>query len=90
MFVVMQPSIIYTSQSVARDVLWCILERLNELANRLNLADQQAEQDIATHLYHCTRCDVTFIHRELETCPRCDHAIEQVPTERDLDRFPHH
>lgn len=37
-----------------------------------------------TRLYCCPECDRTYISDEMETCPRCETALERTQTEHDL------
>lgn len=70
---------------------WKVLERITSLVRHSNSADGQEEQEHGetadSALFHCERCDVTFISREMEACPRCDREVEEIPNERELDRF---
>ena len=71
------------------------MERLTGLVRRSHSVESQEEEEpgedaddrVETRLYYCADCDVTFVNREMESCPRCDQAVEQVPNEQDLDRF---
>lgn len=70
---------------------WNVLERITGWFRRSNTADGHEEQETDeaadSALFYCEQCDVTLISRDMETCPRCDRPVEQVPNERELDRF---
>ena len=78
-----------------RRVVWNVLERLSKWFNRSNIADDSADgtpdgtgaDEATSSLFHCRVCDVTFISLEMKTCPRCDRAIDEIESERELDRF---
>jgi rRNA maturation endonuclease Nob1 len=36
------------------------------------------------HLYRCQPCRETYISDEMDRCPSCNTAVEDIPTERDL------
>lgn len=79
------------SWSFRRIVFWHVLERISSWVRRTNSADAQKAQERGevtdTALFHCARCDVTFISREMEACPRCDRQVEEIPSEREVDRY---
>lgn len=76
-------------------VTWNVWERITGLVRRSNASGSQQEEEpaeaeeerVESQLFHCPDCDVTFISREMRTCPRCDRAVERIPNERELDRF---
>lgn len=74
-----------------RVVSWNVLERITSWIRRSNSADGTEEQEhgeaVDTALFYCERCDVTLISQEMEACPRCDHPVEEIPNEQELDRF---
>ena len=74
---------------------WKVLERLRGWFSRSEAADDSDElnpgetggDEATSSLFHCRACNVTFISREMELCPRCDRVIEEIESERKLDRF---
>jgi rubrerythrin len=41
-------------------------------------------EPLQTKLYSCTDCGVTYIASEMESCPECGTALEEVPSGADL------
>lgn len=74
---------------------WNVLERLNDWFRRENtdgdspgaMPDETAVEEAGSSLFYCDACEVTFISREMATCPRCDRAVEEIESERELDSF---
>lgn len=48
-------------------------------------ADVETHGGLQTRLFHCSDCGRTFIATSKESCTRCGTAVEEVPTEMDLD-----
>lgn len=47
-------------------------------------AGREKNESIQTTLYSCADCGITFIASELDSCPRCQAALDEVPSGADL------
>ena len=80
---------------VHRLVLGKLRERVVKWLNRsdgdTDRRDDASRQDDRTesNLFYCAACDSTYVSVEMEACSSCGDELEQVPTERELSRFPH-
>ncbi len=45
---------------------------------------QESEDEGTTVLYSCNSCDTTYISENMNSCPKCDETVIQVPSEREL------
>lgn len=81
-------------------MFWKLLDQLAGLIRRSKFSERPVEDQGATfraesereftrssRLFHCDRCDVTFISREMDSCSRCGRAIEETPSEHELNQL---
>lgn len=65
-----------------------VTERIKSLVDeRPALGDNhqtETETDVASTLYSCTDCEITYISTEMDTCPSCQSTVEKVPSESEL------
>ena len=65
-----------------------VAERIKSLVDeRPGLGNNQhteTETDVSSTLYSCADCEITYISTEMDTCPSCQSAVEEVPSEAEL------
>lgn len=44
----------------------------------------ETDGGLMTNLFHCAKCQRTFIDERLVSCPGCNTAVERTPSEREL------
>lgn len=47
-------------------------------------SDENAGTTVSSALYACDACETTYISTEMESCPNCNAAVEEVPSGPDL------
>jgi rubrerythrin len=43
-----------------------------------------SKNPIQTNLYACENCGITYIASEMESCPECQGALDEVPSGAEL------
>lgn len=46
--------------------------------------DRKPGTTVSSALYACDSCETTYISTEMESCPNCNAAVEEVPSGADL------
>jgi len=42
------------------------------------------KESVSTSLYACERCGTTYIASEMDSCPECQHSLDEVPSGTEL------
>lgn len=62
-----------------------ILKRIHStVTDQMPVVEFQSSETIQTRLYTCTDCAITYIASEMDSCPECQMALEEVPSGSEL------